>query len=282
MSLTARLAEEELLLRRSLREAYESGGRAACAKVLRSDWDVDADAAERTSDYIERQYQAAPLPVDSPVLVERIPSQRSLLYIFHLVAGRGVNRSMIWTLSHRLGDEFGSMAGNFDDHCFLLSFGAKRAPDVTRLRQALNPAGFEEDLEQALAKTELLGSKFRPICETGQLLPRRNASSPGSHKRASSWNGRLLFETFRRYEPNHPLLREAVREVLEDDLDAPKAAREAARLYQDRWEVHELSQPSPFAIPLFAAFNRETLVAQDPDRALDEIVASLYNQWTPS
>ena len=40
-----------------------------------------------------------------------------------------------------------------------------------------------------------------------------------------------------------------------------------------------LPRPSPFALPLFAAFNRETLVAQDPDKALEELVAGLYGAW---
>ncbi len=279
MSLTARLAEEEIVLRRSLRKAYEEGGSKACSDVLKSQWGVTNEIATRVAAYIERQYHAAPLPVDTPVLVERVPSDRSLIYIVHLVAGRGVNRSMIWTLSHRLSEEFGSMAGNFDDHSFLLSFGAKRAPDSDRLRAAFAPQNFQRDLEAALDKTELLGSKFRPICETGQLMARRNSSVPGAQKRASSWSGRLLFETFRRYEPNHPLLREAIREVLEDDLDAAAASLAAARIHSDPWEIADLDRPSPFAIPLFSAFNRETLVAQDPDKALDEIVASMYDQW---
>jgi ATP-dependent Lhr-like helicase len=279
MSLTARLAEEELALRRGLRQAYEQGGATGAEEYLRQEWDASVESAARAVAYLERQYRAAPLPVDRPVLVERIRQDRALLYLFHVVAGRGVNRSMIWTLSHRLGEEFGSMVGNFDDHSFLLSFGVKRAPEVERLREAFAPEGFAADLEAALSKTELLGAKFRPICETGQLLPRRNAATSGGQKRAASWNGRLLFETFRKYEPEHPLLREAVREVLEDDLEVNKAVGEAGRIYREEWEVVDLDKPSPFAIPLFAAFNRETLVAQDPDKALDEIVAAMYEEW---
>ncbi len=276
MSLTARLAQEELRLRRDLRGTASPE---ECRALLEKKWGVGPETAARVADYVERQRRAAPIPVDSPVQVERVREQRSLLYIFHLVAGRGVNRSMIWTLSHRLGERYGSIVGNFDDHSFLLSFGAKRAPELEVLREAFCPDGFPEDLRAALEKTELLGNKFRPICETGQLLPRRNAAVSGGQKRASSWNGRLLYETFRKYEPEHPLLREAVRETLEDDLDAGKAAEEAARVYRCEWEVYDLERPSPFALPLFAAFNRETLVAQDPDRALDEVVAALYEKW---
>lgn len=74
-------------------------------------------------------------------------------------------------------------------------------------------------------------------------------------------------------------MREAVREVLGDECDAENAVVEAERIYRARWEVFSLPRPSPFALPLFASFNRETLLAQDPDRALEELVASLYDQW---
>lgn len=279
MSLTARLAQEELRLRRDLRKAFVEDGAAGCVAVLQSDWQVDADNALRAATYVERQHQAAPLPIDSPVQVERILNERTMLYLFHSVAGRGVNRSLIWLLSHRLGQSFGSIMGNYDDHAFLLSFSARRAPSLTELRECLHPDNFTEDLSASLEKTDLLGAKFRPICETGQLLPRRNSSANPGSKRNAAWNGRLLFETFRKYEPEHPLLREAVREILEDDLDRPAALEQATHLYKTEWEVFDLPRPSPMAIPLFAAFNRETLQKQDADSALDELVSSLYEQW---
>jgi ATP-dependent Lhr-like helicase len=279
MSLTARLAQEELRLRRDLREAFAQGGETACIRVLREKWDVDEANAARAARYVARQSEAAPVPVGSPVQVEVVRENRSLLYIFHSVAGRGVNRSMIWTISHRLGESYGSIVGNFDDHNFLLSFAAKRAPALDKIRECLHPEGFAEDLKASLEKTELLGHKFRPVCETGQLLARRNAGANRAEKRASTWSGRLLFETFRKYEPEHPLLREAVREVLEDDLDRDAAVAQAAAMFSCEWEVYPLPRPSPFAIPLFAAFNREALIKQDPETALDEIVSRLYDQW---
>jgi hypothetical protein len=32
-------------------------------------------------------------------------------------------------------------------------------------------------------------------------------------------------------------------------------------------------------LPLFSAFNREVLMASDPDRALDDLVNSIYEGW---
>ena len=57
------------------------------------------------------------------------------------------------------------------------------------------------------------------------------------------------------HEPDHPLVRETVREVLEDECDSDTAWREVARIYAAEWEVVTLPGPSPFALPLFASFN---------------------------
>lgn len=272
MSLTARLAAEELALRRLLRESPDP------ARDLRERYAVDAVTAERVARYVERQKKAAPVPVDSPVQVERVRQGRALLTIFHIVAGRAVNRSLAWVLGRRLGDRFGSVVSNFDDHGFLISVAAKRSPGESVLRQCFAPACWQDDLRAALETTETLGRKFRPVAETGQLLERRTLKGPAT-RRMSSWNGSLLYETFLKHEPDHPLVREAVREVLEDELDAGRAEAEARRVFEAPWEVIELDRPSPFSLTMFAAFNREVLTAQDPDRALDELVEELYATW---
>ena len=273
MSLTARLASEERVLRRNLRQAPD------VAALLEADYRVDPVSAARAAGYIAQQRRAAPVPADTPVQVERLRQAKALLVIFHIVAGRAVNRSLAWVISHRLGPGFGSVVSNFDDHGLLLSFSAKSAPDIARLRECFHPDGWQQDLRAALQATETLGRKFRPIAETGQLLERRTTKGPAG-KRHSSWNGSLLYQTFLKHEPAHPLVREAVREVIEDELDAERAAAESERIYHEPCEVIDLERASPFALPMFSMFNREVLLKQDPDKALDELVAELYDGWS--
>jgi ATP-dependent helicase Lhr and Lhr-like helicase len=277
MPLTARLAAEELKLRRDLREAWESSGPKGCEKVLRTKWKTAPEVIARALTFIERQYKAAPIPLEAPQQVERVREGRSLLTLFHVLAGRAVNRSLAWVIGYRLGD-VGSIVANHDDHAFLLALSPKRAPGAEQMREAFNPKGFVEDLRGILAKTEMLGRGFRPVAETGQLLPRRTYRGPTSTKSAA-WNGSLLYSTLLQHEPDHPLLRETVRGVMEDQMDVEAAVRHAARIYDSEWEVFDLPRPSPFGLPLFAAFSRETLLAQDPERALDELVEALYESW---
>ncbi len=278
MSLSAQLGAEELRLRRSLRCAWEQGGGDACRVELRDHWRVGDTAIEHLIGFIERQNRAAPIPIDSPVQVERIrEGRRTLLLLFHVVGGRAVNRSLAWVMARRVADG-GSVVANFDDHSFLLSVDARKAPDEARIREGFNPQGWSDDLRRALEDTETLGRKFRAIAEVGQLLPRRTPHGETS-ARSSSWSGSLLYKTLLLHEPEHPLVREAVREALEDQCDATRALEQAARVYASPFEIYDLKRPSPFALPLFAAFNRETLMAQDPDKALDDLVAEMYAEW---
>lgn len=277
MPLTAQLAAEERHLRRDLRHAWDTGGAVECRRVLRHGWKVEPDVTERILRYLERQNRAAPIPADDPVQIERVREGRSLLMLIHCVAGRAVNRSLAWVVAHRLGVS-GSVVGNHDDHAFLLSVSPKDRPPDAELRAAFNPVGFRETLQTALERTEVLGRQFRPVAEIGQLIPRRTFRGATPAK-ASSWNGSLLYTTLRQYEPDHPLVQETIRGALEDMMDVERAQAEAARIYEAEWEVFDLPRPTPFGLELFAAFSRETLLAQDPDKALDDLVTALYEEW---
>ena len=277
MPLTAQMAQEELHLRRELRRVFEEGGVEACRRYLRETYAVDDNAASRIARFIQRHTNALPVPTDAPVLVERIVNGRNMLLLVHVVAGRAVNRSLAWVAGARL-TKGGSVMANFDDHSFLLSLDSRVIADAEILHELFNPESFVEDLRTVLSTTETLGTSFRHIAEIGQLLPRRTMNGNVS-ARAATWNGSLLYKTLLEHEPEHPLVREAVREVMEDQCDVHRACDEAARIYETPLEVYDLPRPSPFALPLFAAFNREVLVAADPERALDDLVASIYGEW---
>ncbi len=277
MPLTAQLAEEELRLRRDLRTVWNDGGAMACAEYLREVHAVDENVAARVAGFIARHSNAMPVPTDSPVLVERVVNGRNMLLLVHVVAGRAVNRSLAWVMGARVG-EGQSVVANFDDHSFLLSLDARIEVNASILHEAFNPLNWMEDLQAILSTTETLGSSFRRIAEIGQLLPRRTLRGDVS-ARTATWNGSLLYKTLQEHEPDHPLVREAVREVLQDQCDAPRAWEVTRQLYGEPLEIYDLPRPSPFALPLFAAFNREVLVAADPDRALDDLVAALYGEW---
>jgi len=273
MPLSARMAEQELRLRRQLRAAWSQGGRPLVESVLREVYQATMQQAELAGAFIERQNQAAPIPMDSPIQFEFVPRPRGRLLMVHCVAGRAVNQSLAWVAAHRLA-KGESVISNSDDHGHLLVLNNKIDVSEPTLRQAYNPVNFLADLEQVLKTTDTLGRRFRAVAETGQLVKKRS-----SGKRFQAWNGSLIYQTLLTYEPDHLLVKETVREVMGDMLDAPNALRQAQHIFNEKWEIYEHPRPSPFALPLFAAFNREVLLAQDPSKAFDEFAAAIYEQW---
>jgi ATP-dependent Lhr-like helicase len=273
MPLSSRMAEEELRLRRHLRSAWSAGGRPHVEAVLREAYQATPHQAELAGEFIERQCLAAPIPIDSPVQLEFLsrPGRRAL--IVHCLAGHAVNQSLAWVAAHRLAHGE-TVVSNSDDHGHLLVLSPKTDVSEPALRRAYDPANFTADLETVLKSTDTLGRRFRAVAETGQLVKRR-----GSSKRVQAWNGALIYQTLLTYEPGHLLVKETVREVLGDMLDAPNALRHAEKIFSSPWEIFEHPRPSPFALPLFAAFNREVLLAQDPHAAFDDFAASVYSQW---
>ncbi len=277
MPLSMQLAREELELRHALRDAWAKGGAREVRRALRR-WNVTAEVADRVVQLISRQNKAAPVPIESPVQMERVSTGRTMMLLIHIVAGRAVNRSLAWVASARLAPG-GSVDANFDDHSLLLSLDAKKIDtSEAAIRRAFDPTNWLVDLQRTITTTETLGRSFRGIAEIGQLLPRMTIRGKVSTK-ASSWNAALLYKTFLEHEPDHPLVRECARVVLEDECDGLRAFEEAKRVFTSPFEIYDLPRPSPFALPLFSAFNRETLLAQDPDRALDDLVNRLFEDW---
>jgi len=277
MALTTQLANEELRLRRELRGAWQSGGAEACVKMLKETYRVGENAGRRIAQFLAHHTKALPVPADSPVLAERVVSGQSMIVLVHIVGGRAVNRSLAWVAAARIA-KGQSVVANFDDHSFLLAMDTRVELNAGILHEVFNPEHWMEDLRATLSTTETLGTSFRRIAEIGQLLPRRTPRGDVP-VRTATWNGSLLYKTLLEHEPDHPLVREAVREVLEDQCDAPRAFAETRRIYGEPLELYDLPRPSPFALPLFTAFNREVLLAADPERALDDLVARIYGEW---
>jgi ATP-dependent Lhr-like helicase len=273
MPLSTRMAEEELRLRRHLRAAWSEGGRPNVEFVLRDVYQATMAQAELAAEFIARQYHAAPIPIDDPVQIEFITRPKRRVIMVHCLAGRAVNQSLAWVGAHRLA-QGESVVSNSDDHGHLLVLSNKIDVSEPALRRAYHPDNFLNDLEAVLKTTDTLGRRFRAVAETGQLVKRR-----GSGQRFQAWNGALIYQTLLTYEPDHLLVKETVRETLGDMLDAPNALRHARHIFETKWEIFEQPRPSPFALPLFAAFNREVLLAQDPGKAFDEFAASIYEEW---
>ena len=130
---------------------------------------------------------------------------------------------------------------------------------------------LEEDVLEGLDKGELPAHRFRHIAATGLMVLRN--PEPGRRLRVGglNWVSSRLFPLVKAACPDHPLLRETRREVLQDLLDVPSAVRWLAT--QPAIIVRGLATLSPFAAAWITPSADEPLQFESPDQALRRLHA---------
>jgi ATP-dependent Lhr-like helicase len=85
----------------------------------------------------------------------------------------------------------------------------------------------------------------------------------------------LLYNVFAEYDRDNPLLQQAVREVLERRLEAPRLTTALARLRGSRAVLTRPARPTPFAFPLLVEIFRESLTTEALETRVARMVAEL-------
>ena len=126
---------------------------------------------------------------------------------------------------------------------------------------------------EGLDRGDLPAQRFRYIAATGLMVLRN--PEPGRRVRVGglNWVSSRLFPLVKAACPDHPLLRETRREVLDDLLDLPRALRwletRPAILFR------KLSSLSPFAAAWITPSADEPLQFESPAEALRRLHARL-------
>ena len=138
----------------------------------------------------------------------------------------------------------------------------------------------------AAPDVEATSSRASTPPSSGAASSARSRASRGSSSRAIPGephptrqlqaSSALLYDVFAEYDRDNPLLAQAVREVLERQLEAPRLAaaldapaRQRARCSRDR------ARPTPFAFPLMVEIFREKLSTEALETRVARMVAEL-------
>jgi ATP-dependent Lhr-like helicase len=212
---------------------------------------LDPRAAEALLRYLEAQKAATgALPHRHRVVVERVLDAQGTgertQTIVHTFWGGKVNRAFAMALQAAWRRRYGvSLEVIHDDDCLAISTaGLVRAAELLSLVQAEE---VEALLREQLESTGFFGARFRAAAGCALLLPRE-----GFHRRTPLWLSRQrakeLLEAVRRFD-DFPILLEAWRTCLQDDLDLANLRVLLEELQDGRVAVHEATTaaPSPFA-----------------------------------
>lgn len=184
---------------------------------------LSSTAAEVVVNLMESQERLSEVPGAADLLVEESPGEDGLVYSFHAPLGRSACEALGRATAARLGKRFGRdlalTAGDLGWSITLPDGAQLEAEDIPPL---VDSAGFDDDVLEGLDRGDLPARRFRYIAGTALMVLK---NPEGGRRRVGGllWVSQRLYPLVKAACPDHPLLRETRREVLEDLLDAPGA-----------------------------------------------------------
>jgi ATP-dependent Lhr-like helicase len=144
--------------------------------------------------------------------------------------------------------------------------------DASDLGPLLALDHFDDDVLDGLDRGELLARRFRHVASTA-LMVLRNPDGKRARVGGMHWVASRLYPLVRTTCPDHPLLRETKREVLEDLLDLRRARAWLVQSPEIRFR--RLEAPSPFTAAWIDPAGPEPLAFEPPEAALQRLHARL-------
>lgn len=243
-----RAYETGVLFGQMLRKLADAGD--ACVKQL-SAMGMDKASAQAAQGHIKRQLELTGcLPDDKTVILEHFKDEAGEHQLMvHSVLGKRVNYPLSLLLQREASACTGTDVRGFedDDGCLLYLIGGRELPEGLLYR--LDPDGAEALLRALMPATTLFSMVFRYNAGRALMLGARTG------KRQPLWIQRLRgaeSQSGVAGDPSHPLMRESLRQCMEDEMDIPALIRLLRDVRAGIVRVHELHTPtpSPMSLPL--------------------------------
>ncbi|PZV18716.1 MAG: DNA ligase-associated DEXH box helicase [Leptolyngbya sp.] len=247
------------------------------APSLTVDPDIAAANAEilTIAPILAAQQRLSTLPTADELLVESCKTREGQhLYVFPF-EGRFVHEGLGFLWGYRFAKQkAATFTISVNDYGFEI-LGPKGYPYQDLFSSDFfSLENLEDDIRASLNISELTQRKFRGVAQVAGLVFK---GYPGSRKTSSQLqvSTSLLYEVFTKYEPNNLLLKQAEREVLQDQLETHRLTQTLSRLDQRSVVWKDTQRPSPLAFPLLV----ERLNSRMSNETLLERIQRMKDQW---
>ena len=235
---------------------------------------------QRVRPLLEIQATMSVLPRKNEYLAETLRSREGWHIFLYPFAGRlaheGLATVMAWRLTRLRPNSLVWAANDYG----LEILAAKETDFAAALPALLRPENLADDILASVNGTELARRSFREIARVAGLTREGPPGRPRGARQiqASSY---LLFEVFQRYEPDHRLLAQSRREVLEMQLEETRLRNTMRRMQTEACIVRQIEAPTPLAYPLFVERLREQLTSEqlaDRIRAMEVVMEKAHRK----
>ena len=278
-SLSFELAHELAVFREEAAQRLMEESASGLREWLMATFDINHGAAAVLTELFEAQAQWSEVPDASGLLVEESPAADGdgWIFTFHAPLHRAACEALGRATAARLGRRFGrDLALSVADLGWSIRIDGDATADGLELADIvplLDPDGFAADVLEGVDRGELPARRFQQVAATGLMVLRN--PEPGRRVRVGglNWVSTRLYPLVKAACPDHPLLRETRREVLEDLLDVPAALRWLNQGPAIRFR--SLPSQSPFAAAWIEPGQADSLQFEPPADALRRLHARL-------
>lgn len=234
-----------------------------------------ADLPRHTADWIALQRDLSRLPARGRLLIESFPVDRFsfgareaiCLYGF---AGRNAQQTLGLLLTKRM-EELGLAPLGFvaSDYATLI-WGLEPVADIATL---LDPAALRSGLDDWLAGNAVMKRTFRNVALVAGLIERNH---PGRRKsgRQATFSTDILYDTLRRHDPDHLLMRITRDEALRGLVDFGRI-EVLLQSVAGRMDLVRLEGVTPFAAPLIFEVGKVPVHGDARERLIEEAAGAL-------
>ncbi|MCE4622226.1 MAG: ATP-dependent helicase [Desulfurococcales archaeon] len=248
--------------------------RSRALDILIKEYSLEKHAAELILDYFNIQLKyVGVIPHDKLVLVEYFPDEMGYWGIaFHTLYGRRVNDALSRIFASILSDMVGlPVRITITDNGFLLMLKMKPTKKLIKnLIDRVLESNARKTLENVVKHTELMKRRFRHVAQRSFMILRRYKGRERSPERLQLSAQHLLKILLKNY-PNHPVVKETYREILEDYMDIANAERVLDWMRKGEVRVTvkgPLRYPSPFAHMMVVRGHSDIVLMEDRKRLL--------------
>lgn len=233
---------------------------------------------ESVKPILELQAAWSAIPKANQILLEQISSREGHHLFFYPFGGRLVHEGLAALLAYRLS-RLEPLTFSWSVNDYGMELLCRKKPPLERaLAEGLfTTKELTRDISDSLNAAELAKNRFREIARIAGLV---FEGYPGKGKTARQiqTTSSLIFDVFKRYDPEHPLLRQAENEVLDRQLERSRLFATLENI--ERLELVQTTPQriTPLAFPLLVDRLREKLTSEKLQERLQRLLSSLEKQ----
>ncbi len=237
------------------------------AILRKKDW---PELPAHTAEWLAKQRAVSKLPESDRILVESFPYEGNQNICVYGFAGRNAMQTLGLLLTQRMEAMGLDPLGFVSTDYAVLIWGLDRVMDPAPL---FEHGHLREAFETWLAGNAVMKRTFKASAVIAGLIERRHNGTRRT-ARQTAFSSDILYDTLRKYDPDHLLMQITREEALKGLVDFGRIEDMLART-AGRIDHVELDRVTPLAAPLFLEIGRVPIHGKGIERLLDAEIERL-------